>query len=221
MKPIAATLIRLWLAALLAGLSTTAFAGAYEDFFAAVRADNADQVAGLLQRGLDPNLLEDDRGETGLMIAVRENAVKVFEMLVKTRGVDLDVQARNGDTALMIAAFKGNAGMVETLLRNRAAVNKPGWTALHYGAASGNIKVVQLLLSLNAEVNARSPNNTTPMMMAARGGHIQTVKLLLDSGADPSLKNDVGMSALDFAEQGGFKDIVEGLTFQLKKAGKI
>jgi ankyrin repeat protein len=57
-------------------------------------------------------------------------------------------------------------------------------------------------------------------MMAARGGHILTVKLLLDEGADATLKNGADMTAIDFARAGGFNDIVEGLTYRLKKAGK-
>ena len=58
-------------------------------------------------------------------------------------------------------------------------------------------------------------------MMAARGGHILTVKLLLDEGADLTLKNGAGMTALDFARAGDFRDIVEGLTYRLKQAGKL
>ena len=50
--------------------------------------------------------------------------------------------------------------------------------------------------------------------------NILTVKLLLDEGADVTLKNGAGMTAIDFAKAGGFNDIVEGLTYRLKKAGK-
>jgi ankyrin repeat protein len=58
-------------------------------------------------------------------------------------------------------------------------------------------------------------------MMAARGGHILTVKLLLDEGADATLKNEVGMTAIDFAKKHEHHDIAEGLTYRLKKAGKL
>jgi ankyrin repeat protein len=57
-------------------------------------------------------------------------------------------------------------------------------------------------------------------MMAARTGHILTVKLLLDEGADATLKNEAGMTAIDFARLGNYTDIVEGLTYRLRKAGK-
>ena len=208
-------------AALAVSLPGIALAGAYEDFFKAVKLDNIKQVQSLLQRGFDPNTVEEERSETGLIIALREDANKVFELLLQTKDVNLDARARNGDSALMIAAYKGRYDAVKALLDKGAEPNQTGWAALHYAAAVGNNEIVQLLLDRSAYIDAESPNQTTPIMMAARGGHILTVKLLLDEGADVTLKNGAGMTALDFARAGGFKDIVEGLTYRLKKAGKL
>jgi ankyrin repeat protein len=196
-------------------------AGAFEDFFNAAKMDNASQISSLLKRGLDPNLIEPERGDTGLILALREGSMKVFDLLVNARGTDIEIKARNGDTALMIAAFKGHRHAVDVLLAKGAQVNRPGWTALHYAAAGGHNEIVQTLLEKHAYIDAASPNRTTPIMMAAWGGHIYTVKLLLDEGADATLKNDVGMTAIDFAKSVGRHDIAEGLEFQLKKAGKL
>lgn len=208
-------------AALAVSLPGIAVGGAYDDYFKAVKFDNVKQVQSLLQRGFDPNTVEEERGETGLMIALREDSSKVFELLLHTKDVNLDARARNGDSALMIAAYKGKYDAVKALLDKGAEPNQTGWTALHYAATVGNNQIVQLLLDRSAYIDAESPNQTTPIMMAARGGHILTVKLLLDEGADVTLKNGAGMTALDFARAGGFKDIVEGLTYRLKKAGKL
>ena len=154
-------------------------------------------------------------------MAARENSANVFQLLLQTRGVNLDARSRNGDTALMLAAYNGNIAGVRALLDKGAEPNQTGWTALHYAATVGKNDIVQLLLDRSAYIDAESPNQTTPIMMAARGGHILTVKLLLDEGADLTLKNGAGMTALDFAKAGGFNDIVEGLTYRLKKAGKL
>ncbi|MFS0753929.1 ankyrin repeat domain-containing protein [Noviherbaspirillum sp. 1P10PC] len=206
---------------LLSVLPGIAFAGAYDDYFGAVKLDNIKLVRSLLQRGFDPNTVDEERGETGLIIAVREDAGKVFDLLLNTKDINLDARARNGDTALMMAAYKGRYDVAKVLLDKGAEPNQTGWAALHYAAAVGNNQIVQLLLDHSAYIDAESPNQTTPIMMAARGGHILTVKLLLDEGADLTLKNGAGMTALDFARAGGFKDIVEGLTYRLKKAGKL
>ena len=207
--------------ALLFSVPLTVSAGAFEDFFRAAKMDDAGQIAALLKRGLDPNLIEPERGDTGLILALREGSMNVFDVLINARGTDMEIKARNGDTALMIAAYKGNRRAVEVLLAKEAQINRPGWTALHYAAAGGPDEIVQLLLDKYAYIDAESPNKTTPIMMAARSGHIYTVKILLDQGADATLKNDVGMTAIDFARSVDRQDIAEGLTYQLKKAGKL
>jgi ankyrin repeat protein len=201
-------------------LPELAFGGAYDDWFKAIKLDLDDQVRALLRRGVDPNTVDEERGDTGLIVAAREGSTKVFNVLLQTRDVKLDARSRNGDTAMMLAAYKGNLAAVRALLDKGAEPNQTGWTALHYAASVGNNDIVQLLLDRSAYIDAESPNQTTPIMMAARGGHILTVKLLLDEGADVTLKNGAGMTAIDFAKAGGFNDIVEGLRYRLKKAGK-
>jgi ankyrin repeat protein len=202
-------------------LPELAFGGVYDDWFKAIKLDGDEHVRTLLRRGMDPNTVDEERGDTGLILAAREGSDKVFNVLLQTKGVNLDARSRNGDTALMLAAYRGNLAAVRALLDKGAEPNQTGWTALHYAATVGNNDIVALLLDRSAYIDAESPNQTTPIMMAARGGHILTVKLLLDEGADATLKNGAGMTAIDFAKAGEFKDIVEGLTYRLKKAGKL
>ena len=64
-------------------------------------------------------------------------------------------------------------------------------------------EVVALLLSRNASTQARSPNATTPLMMAAGYGLEASVDLLLDAKADAAAKNDLGLTAADFAQRAG------------------
>lgn len=201
-------------------IPTTASADAFNEYFKAVKLDNADKVKELLQRGIDPNMIEEERYDTGLILALREESMKVFQLLLNTPNVDLEAKSRNGDTALMIAAYKNNKAAVEALLARNVQVNRPGWTALHYAAAAGADAIIRMLFEKSAYIDAESPNKTTPIMMAAWEGHIWTVKLLLDEGADATLKNERGMTAIDFARAGGHEDIVEGLTYRLQKIGK-
>lgn len=195
-------------------------ATAFDDFFRAVKLDDAATVKSLLARGFDTNAIEPQRGHTGMMLALHEGSMEVFKVLLDAPEIDLEAQAFNGDTALMVACYKGNKPAVEALIAKGAEVNRPGWTPLHYAAASGSNEIVQLLLDKSAYIDAESPNKTTPLMMAARAGHIWTVKLLMDEGADATLKNDLGMSAIDFAEKHEHSDIAEGIAYRLKRAGK-
>jgi ankyrin repeat protein len=205
----------------LAGVPGAASAGAYEDFFRAVQVDNDLVVKSLLARGLDPNIIEPERGDSGLILALRSGSMRVFQLLLAAKDIDLEIKARNGDNALMIAAYAGNKPAVEALLAKGAEVNRVGWTPLHYAASIGHNEIVQLLLDKYAFIDTESPNKTTPIMMAARGGHILTVKLLLDEGADATLKNEAGMTAIDFARKHNHMDIAEGLAYRLRKAGKM
>lgn len=206
--------------ALVSLLPSLAFASSYDDFFKAVKMDDGRTVDALLKRGFDPNTIEAERGDTGLILALREKSMTVIPLLINSPRINLEASSSNGDTALMIAAFKANREAVNLLLAKGAAVNRDGWTPLHYAAASGDKEIAKSLLDRSAKVDALSPNDTTPMMMAARAGDIMMVKLLLDAGADASLKNQQGMTAIDFAREANAKDIVEGLTYRLQRARK-
>lgn len=186
----------------------------YDEWFHAIRLDDTRRVKNLLDRGFDPATIEPERFDTGLIHAVRHKSHKVFHLLLSTPGVDLDARSRNGDTALMLAAFQSETAMAMALIDKGAQVNRPGWTALHYAAASGNREIIRRLLEASAYIDAESPNRTTPLMMAARAGHAEAVKLLLDEGADPRLKNELGLSAAEFARAQGHRELAKFLDTQ-------
>ena len=202
-------------------LLPVAGACSFDDWFIAVKNDQAEKVKDLLKRGFDPNAIEPKRGDTGLILAMRENSMKVVEVLLADKRTKIDTEAFNGDNALMIACYNGNEKAVRALLNKGARVNKNGWAPLHYAAASGNNTIVQMLLDKDAFIDAVSPNATTPIMMAARSGHIYTVKLLHDNGADITLKNQRGYSAVDFANENKNTDIVKGLEYRIKKEADL
>jgi hypothetical protein len=159
------------------------------NFFRAIQLDNDVEVKAILARGLDPNLHEPARGETGLIVAMRYDAMKVAQLLLAHPKLKIDEQAPNGNTALMMAAFQKNKPAVLAMLEKGAQVNRPGWTALHYAAAAGDTGIMKLLLERHAYIDAASPTGATPLMLAAREGQEDAVQLLLEEGADASLKD--------------------------------
>ena len=176
-------------------------AEAYDDFLFAVRFNNVSVVKDFLRKGMDANSVEGNRGETMLMLALRENSMSVFDQLLKADDIKLEARAINGDTALMLACFLGNTEAVKKLIAAGAEINQPGWAPLHYAAAKGNTEIIALLLEHFAYIDTESPNKTTPLMMAVHSGNLDAVSLLLQEGADPRLKNMQGMTALNFAEE--------------------
>ncbi|MYM67365.1 ankyrin repeat domain-containing protein [Pseudoduganella sp. FT55W] len=169
------------------------------DFFRAAQLDGASRVATALLRGVSPNA-RDSSGETGLIVAMRYESLKVARLLLDQPGIDLEAKAPNGNTALMMAAFRKNKEAVMLLLKRGAQVNQKGWTALHYAAAAGSVEITTILLDKYAYIDAESPSGMTPLMIAAREGQEEVVALLLEQGADATLKDGgFHLTAAEFA----------------------
>ncbi len=180
-------------------------AGSFEDFFKAIADDKPQAVMQLLERGFDPNTV-DQNGQAAVLVAQARESYKVLDQLIAWP--DTRVEARNtaDESVLMLAALKGQLSRCQVLIERGADVNKTGWTPLHYAATGGHVEVIRLLLDRHAYIDAGSPNGSTPLMMAARYGNASAVKLLLEEGADPSVKNEQGMNAWDFANGVGRVD---------------
>ena len=200
-------------AALAAGVTPALAADQTADFFRAVQMDDARTVRSLLDK-VDPNQANPVGGEPALVLAVREGAMQVFDVLLRHPGTNVDAPALNGNTALMMAAYKHNKPAAEALVAKGAAVNRPGWTPLHYAAASGDDDIARLLLAHGARIDAQSPpasGKFTPLMMAAREGHQDTAVFLLGQGADPQLKNGEGLTAAEIARKADHAAIATAL----------
>ena len=203
---------------LLATGISSATAGAYEDFFKAISQDDARTVAGLLERGFDPNS-RDEKGQTPLYLSLREGAFKSAGLLLAHPQTRIDLANAVGETALMMAALKGQPDWLTRLLDRGARLegtDAAAWTALHYAASGPDARAVALLLARGALPNARSPNGSTALMMAARYGQEAAVDALLQKGADARLRNQVDLAAADFAKLAGR----EALAARLQQAAR-
>ncbi len=185
--------------------SAASWAGSYDDFFKAIALDNPRAVEELLQRGFDPNTVNPD-GVPGLLKALQDQSFEVAAVLASHEQTRPDVRNGRDESPLMLAALRGQEALVVQLVSRGAAVNKSGWTPLHYAATGGHLRVAAFLIGAHADVNAESPNGTTPLMMAAMYANSGMVKLLLESGAEAYPRNDQGLDAEDFALKAGRED---------------
>ena len=177
-------------------------AGSYEDFFKAIQLDRPQEIQQLLQRGFDPNTVN-LTGVPALLVALQEQSFLAADVLAQHPQTQVDARSARDESALMLAALRGQERLVVHLVARGAAVNKAGWTPLHYAATGGHVRVAAFLIGAQADVNAESTNGTTPLMMAAMYGNSDTVKLLLESGAEAYPQNDNGLTAVDFAAKAG------------------
>ncbi len=72
-------------------------------------------------------------------------------------------------------------------------------TALLHAAGEGDVQGITNLLAEGAEVNARTSDGWTPLMIAVINGHAGAARLLLRSGADVNARNGKGWTPLRFA----------------------
>jgi len=200
---------------LLAFTLSLASAGSYDDFFVAVKRDDANAINALLRRGFDPNTI-DPSGRPGLFIALQEGALHAADALVAWPKTNVEWRNPKDESPLMIAAFKGYKDLVRKLIARDADVNKTGWTPLHYAATGGHVEIILMLLDENAYIDAESPNKSTPLMMAAMYGSTAAVRALLDAGADPTLRNELGLSAVDFAQRGNRPDAADTIAAAIR-----
>ena len=193
-----------------ASVVSVATAGSFDDFFIAIKNDNGAAVTDLLKRGFDPNT-RDAKGQPGLTAAMQERSLKAARALLEHPSIDVNALNAAGESALMLAALKGEVTGAELLLARGASVSLPGWSPIHYAATGPEPQLVQLLLDKGADINAASPNGTTPLMMAAQYGSDDSVKLLLQRGADIGRRNQRALGAVDFARLSGREVVVRRL----------
>ena len=165
----------------------------------AIERGDLKKVRSWLDEGLDPEYQSNQIG-SGLMIAAWHGNIEMMALFIE-RGANPRRANRHGEQPLQLAAWNGHMEAVKWLLERGAALNREGhnWGALHYAVFNGHHELAKYLVARGAEVNARSPNGSTPLMMAAREGREDMTKLLLESGGDPRPQNDWGDNALTLA----------------------
>ena len=119
-----------------------------------------------------------------------------------------DVNAAQGDgmTALHWAADRGDAPMVDVLLKAKASVTATtraaGYTALHIAAKGGHSVIMVALLKAGADPNLVTGSGATALHLAAGSGATEGVAALLDKGADPNVRERLyGQTPLIFAAE--------------------
>jgi len=168
-------------------------------FSRAIEQHEVAKVQAWLDEGLDPEFHGAQLG-TGLMIAAWYGHIDLMAMFVE-RGANPRRANQNGEQPLQLAAWNNHVEAVKWLLEHGAMMNRDGhyWGALHYAVFNGHTDLARYLIAHGADVNARSPNGSTPLMLAARENREELTKDLLESGADTKLTNDWDDSALTMA----------------------
>ncbi|KAI8498597.1 Unconventional myosin-XVI [Branchiostoma belcheri] len=117
-----------------------------------------------------------------------------------------------GRTALHLASWNGQTGVVELLIQHGAnleARDKNGWTTLHLACRYGHTGIVELLIQHGADMEARTKLGSTALHLASGYGQTGVVELLIQHGADIEARDKYGETALYLACRYGHTGIVE------------
>jgi ankyrin repeat protein len=130
-------------------------------------------------------------------------------------GADPKLSGPDGTTAVMWAAYNGDAELVAALIAAGADVtpaNAFGTSAITEAAITGDTAVLKALLAAGADPHFRNPEGETPLMAVARTGRVPAAELLINAGADiNAIESWGGQSALMWAAARSNPDMVRFL----------
>ena len=144
---------------------------------------------------------EDKRGWNTLHRAVQGGDTDIIS-LIHTHLPNIESKTGEGLTPLMLAAFCGKLHVVKWFLEKGATVTSVGsnrWNVLHFAAQGGDPDTIDLILTHLPDIESKTADGETPLIIAVLYGKLQGVKCLLERGANPSAKDNDGQDSLHHA----------------------
>ena len=160
---------------------------------------------------MDDEFEDDDlcysRGCTSLFIAAASGDLEIMRLLLE-KGAQVNACDKEHCTPLMIASKNSHVNVVKLLIEREADLalqDQDGKTAIHYAVEKdyrdcNSDEILSCLIENGADVNVRSNDDCTPLMVGSRHNcHIDLLKLLVKHGAQIDLQDDDGNTALHYA----------------------
>lgn len=152
----------------------------------------------LIDHGANPNACN-RCGIAPLMKACREQNVNAVKFLLE-HGADTEVECPprfEQKRAIHFAVQIGNLEITEILLQNGASIHRSEnyrYSPLHEAILKGQKEICKLLLKYGSDVNERTENNATPLMLVCGTEGLKNrrhvLEILLNSGGDVNAFSD-------------------------------
>lgn len=189
-----------------------------QNIFTAFNRGDLGYFRALLDHGANPNTRDPKSGCTLLMLA--DNAA--MTQLLLSHGADPNLQDYQGATALHHAVICSNAlEIIPHLLAKGADINAKaaGWlqetpfmvAKRHFfqNNPTYGTRVMRLLASKGADINAADESGYTVLISAVVNDKPELVRLMIELGADIHHQANDGLTAVGWAQELGFVDIME------------
>lgn len=181
----------------------------------AVEQQNEQQVQELLAQSTEVDI-QNDKGETPLLIATHQNNVAIAKALIDA-GADINKQDAIQDSPYLYAGAQGKTEILAYMLAHRepdqTVVNRYGGNALIPAAEKGHLEnVKQLLEDERADINHQNNFGYTALIEAVAltdGSPLyqDIVAELLKHDANTELRDNNDKTALDYAKEKGYTEI--------------
>ena len=191
-------------------LSASTYDGTFHStygFIKMVKTGNQEYVKLFIERGINVNL-KTDNDLTPLMWATITRQAAIVDLLLANKA-DVQMQDRDGYSALMWAIRYGHTEIVRTLMKAGASIQQKernfGWTPLFLAAYYGDSETTAALIQAGADIQLKDYKGWTALMLAQSMGNPEIVRLLRQEGASEWLcqpliqTGDVGTICLDSA----------------------
>jgi len=150
------------------------------------------------------------------MYAINSGNWNIFKFLLSKTTLNLDLQDSDGNTALLLAIFRGQFRMAEYLLKlgaNPNIKNENGISPLYESITGKTIdnSFISLLLKMGANPNERLRDyqNAPILNLVALRSTIEITELLLKAGADVSAVDYTMQTAIELLFRYNFKDKID------------
>ncbi|KAJ5982642.1 hypothetical protein N7451_012742 [Penicillium sp. IBT 35674x] len=147
----------------------------------AAETNNVSLAKAMLSYHADVNALF--RGKTPIMRALKSGATDVLRVLLKTPGVEINLQNKALKSALWYAIKYSTCRAVTEMAHTHQNLNldlrhEDGQTALHKAVWTGRIGLVQILLFLGSDPDAKDSHGHSPWDWACRSNRPSMMKTL-------------------------------------------
>ncbi len=153
----------------------------------------------LMEKGARINAKTMD-DQTALVIACANSKTDNALALLESPNIDMDLEDRSGDTALLLATSKGMIAVVNRLIERGANVNKfdnTMRTPLMTACAKTHTHIALALLNAKTiEVRLSDTSDNTALHLACMNGMLVVVRTLMTRGARINAKNKQGETPL-------------------------
>ncbi|XP_052211490.1 uncharacterized protein LOC127814196 [Diospyros lotus] len=149
-----------------------------------------------------------------LHAAARSGDLAAVQRICSSNPLAINSRDKHSRTPLHLAAWSGQAEVVNYLCKNKADVGAAAMDdmgTIHFAAQKGHLEVVRILLSSGVSIKASNRKGMTALHYAVQGSHLELVKYLVKKGASLSAKTKAGKTALQLASSEEVRSfLVEG-----------